>query len=958
GWRMAGEWSSSEKLRLLILHKNGVDWAASAEKMNEEYRERQKNFFNEKKCKAEFDRICNEACPKPITPEEPSQSFKKTTVVDSWITHFKEQVRLDSDKMVEYALVDMRKQAALIERIMSKNDRPSSQEMSAMLATLREQNKKSNRDPAQTERIERVESVLRARFNQIFKEQRDSDGNDVSIPPGSLSISPTKVSSVALQQAFRSPSPIKSPMTSPIRPLAEAIEEADAEMVEMGETLEEPKVELDTPVGSPLSKAPSSTGKRNQEKSSTVSPRTAVDRAIGNGGLEEEMEEEDDEEEVVKEEPMEVEESVVEKKDEKPTRKSTRVSTTSVETTPVSSGKERRRRDPSPHSSESSTSKKEKEKEELKEDEGRVRRSSMRGRSSLPTTPLASAATPPTPVQSVAVEGGKGGEEEKEEGTTKTRRSSRVERMEEKREEKEEEEEVTKRITRRSHVEKDGEKKEETKEEVTFVAPSVASRTRHHRGSEQVEEKEKSEEPSATKTRAGNRQSLNTKAVSESKESPIPNEKKGKRGEKKEEEIEEKEKDTRVRKETSVALSEKSLGGVGGKRDAEMLTEVSIRHHLSSSHPISPAKNRRGTERESPSTPVGRKSSRVSSASSNSGKRESLMASVEVQTEKVEMRHDDEVFVLYDSNERPFTAVFDLEKGKTKPRKEIKTETEEEKEKEKPISRRTRGGGEISEDEGGSRSGSFSQSEKGTPSRRKESKRDMMTLHLDVDDDTGRYWRAKGATSVDPIEDTPGPSSTKRSRALMAEISGRRSMNLTDPIKAALIKAIKDLELHRHSSVFKAHVPQKDAPDYYDCVNMPVCLSKLKQDVLDGIINDAVSLKRQFAIMFMNGAMFNSTAHDYWMYAVEMNKESWKPIRDIMPEMMLEDEGPKLTRARRNNEPAFAKDAVPCDRDRSMTLDRFFKCESVDTDGMDPPSDDHRVVYTRNKVDSTRKRKI
>ncbi|GMT16539.1 hypothetical protein PFISCL1PPCAC_28322, partial [Pristionchus fissidentatus] len=294
------DWSSSERLRLLLLHKQGVEWPESAEKLNEEYPERPKNFFNEKNCKAEFDRICNETCPRPVAPDEPSQSFKKTALVDAWIEHLKEQVKLDSDKMVEITLVEMRRDAELIERIM-QGDRPPAHEMMAMLARRKEEDKKRNRDLAQ---MERVESAYRARFNQLFKERRESDGNTnlpVSMPPGSLSISPTKASTVDLQPAFRSPSPLKSP----IRPIAEAIEEADAEMIEeMGE-MEEPKVEVETPVASPPSKAPSSSGKREKDKSPTLSPRTAVDRAIGEGGLEEEREEDEEEEEEKKEEEKE-----------------------------------------------------------------------------------------------------------------------------------------------------------------------------------------------------------------------------------------------------------------------------------------------------------------------------------------------------------------------------------------------------------------------------------------------------------------------------------------------------------------------------------------------------------------------------------------------------------------------------------------------------------------------------
>ncbi|GMR37179.1 hypothetical protein PMAYCL1PPCAC_07374, partial [Pristionchus mayeri] len=979
---MHSKWTNSERLRLLDSHKKNEDWASIAEKMNEEYPERPNNFFNEKNCKAELDRICNEACPKKITPDEPTQPFKKAAVIDAWIIHLQEQVRLDTDKMLEVALVELRKQADLIEKLMSREKRPPGPEMAAMLAKLREDNKKHDRDAAQKQR---VEAIYRAKILSIIRGQGESSGNNAMTPPVTLSISPTKPSNVELQPAFRSPSPIKSPITSPIRPLAEVIEEADAAMVE---TVEDPKMEMETPVASPSSKVTSPNEKVDQDKC-TLSPRTAADRAIGEGGLEEEMEEE--EEEMVKEEEMEVDEkteelSEVKEEEDKPmaTRKSTRVSTTSVETTPVRTGREKRKKDPSPQSSEWTASKKEeesKEKEEMKEEEGRGRRTSTRGRpSTAPTSAVPTAAiSTPTPVEEGSE---KGRVEEKEEGGAKTRRSSRVEKQEEKNDdkkdtkkevkkeekkkeekrddEKEEDEGMTKRVTRRSAIEKEGEKPEEkdSKEEVTFVAPSVASRTRNHRGSDQIEEKEKekSEEPISLKTRSSGRHSLSTKSGSEAKESPVPSEKKAKRGEKKDDETDEKE--TRGRKEISMGMSETSLVGIGGKRDVEVLTEVSVRHSIVPSHPISPSKTRKAAERESPSTPVARKSSRVSSISSTSGK--AVTASVEVQTEKVEMKHDDEVFVYFNSNEQYFNPVCDVERGRGRPKKEIKTETEEEKEKEKPVSRRTRGG-EMSEDEGGSRSGSVSQSEKGTPSRRKESKRDLMTLHLDVDDDTGRYWLLNGATHLEIVEVAPAPSVSKRSRALMTEISGRRSMNNMDPMRQAIFKACKDMELHRHSSVFKANVAQKDAPDYYDCVHQPVCLSKLKQEIIEGRITDPVSLMRQLAIMFMNGAMYNSTAHDYWMYAVEMFKESYKPIRDIMPaelQMVEDEEVPKLTRARRNNEPAFAKDAVLCDRDRSMTLDRYFKCESVDAEEMETSTDDHRALYTRNKVDSTRKRRI
>lgn len=106
---------------------------------------------------------------------------------------------------------------------------------------------------------------------------------------------------------------------------------------------------------------------------------------------------------------------------------------------------------------------------------------------------------------------------------------------------------------------------------------------------------------------------MSGKSTSESKESPAPPERRTRRGEKKEES---EEKEIRGGKETSVANSDKNTQGGGGKKDVQVCylfrlllgqvmkqlleseTEVSIRHHLVSTAPMSPSKTRRGTERE------------------------------------------------------------------------------------------------------------------------------------------------------------------------------------------------------------------------------------------------------------------------------------------------------------------------------------------------------------------------
>lgn len=78
-------------------------------------------------------------------------------------------------------------------------------------------------------------------------------------------------------------------------------------------------------------------------------------------------------------------------------------------------------------------------------------------------------------------------------------------------------------------------------------------------------------------------------------------------------------------------------------------------------------------------------------------------------------------------------------------------------------------------------------------------------------------------------------------------------------------------------------------------------LSKLKSEVCEGIINNPVSLQRKLQIMYMNGVrsfkfvyyvefriivdvqtMYNSTEHDYWKYADDMGKETFKTIKEIM----------------------------------------------------------------------------
>ncbi|XP_023210599.1 bromodomain-containing protein 8-like [Centruroides sculpturatus] len=104
---------------------------------------------------------------------------------------------------------------------------------------------------------------------------------------------------------------------------------------------------------------------------------------------------------------------------------------------------------------------------------------------------------------------------------------------------------------------------------------------------------------------------------------------------------------------------------------------------------------------------------------------------------------------------------------------------------------------------------------------------------------------------------------------------------------------------HKYANTFLHPVTDDVAPGYHSIVYRPMDLSAIKKNIENGVIKTTMEFQRDMMLMFQNAVMYNSSDHDVFHMAVEMQKEVMEHIQDFLAtQLMVQTADTKVLRGR------------------------------------------------------------
>ncbi|TNN65579.1 Bromodomain-containing protein 8 [Liparis tanakae] len=122
-----------------------------------------------------------------------------------------------------------------------------------------------------------------------------------------------------------------------------------------------------------------------------------------------------------------------------------------------------------------------------------------------------------------------------------------------------------------------------------------------------------------------------------------------------------------------------------------------------------------------------------------------------------------------------------------------------------------------------------------------------------------------------------------------------------------------------YASVFLQPVSDDIAPGYHSIVHRPMDLSAIKKNIESGVIRTTAEFQRDIMLMFQNAVMYNSSDHDVYHMALEMQRDVLEHVQQFLATQLIMQTSEsaisaKSLRGREGNrkpgEPA-EKDSVP-----------------------------------------------
>ncbi|KAE8614984.1 hypothetical protein XENTR_v10008373 [Xenopus tropicalis] len=97
--------------------------------------------------------------------------------------------------------------------------------------------------------------------------------------------------------------------------------------------------------------------------------------------------------------------------------------------------------------------------------------------------------------------------------------------------------------------------------------------------------------------------------------------------------------------------------------------------------------------------------------------------------------------------------------------------------------------------------------------------------------------------------------------------------------KKAIMLVWRAAANHRYANVFLQPVTDDIAPGYHSIVHRPMDLSTIKKNIETGLIRSTAEFQRDIMLMFQNAVMYNSSDHDVYHMAVEMQRDVLEQIQ-------------------------------------------------------------------------------
>ncbi|XP_061106229.1 bromodomain-containing protein 8 isoform X2 [Conger conger] len=105
--------------------------------------------------------------------------------------------------------------------------------------------------------------------------------------------------------------------------------------------------------------------------------------------------------------------------------------------------------------------------------------------------------------------------------------------------------------------------------------------------------------------------------------------------------------------------------------------------------------------------------------------------------------------------------------------------------------------------------------------------------------------------------------------------------------KKAIMLVWRAAANHRYANVFLQPVTDDIAPGYHSIVHRPMDLSTIKKNIETGLIRSTAEFQRDIMLMFQNAVMYNSSDHDVFHMALEMQRDVLEQIQQFLATQLI-----------------------------------------------------------------------
>ncbi|XP_051532730.1 bromodomain-containing protein 8-like isoform X2 [Myxocyprinus asiaticus] len=105
--------------------------------------------------------------------------------------------------------------------------------------------------------------------------------------------------------------------------------------------------------------------------------------------------------------------------------------------------------------------------------------------------------------------------------------------------------------------------------------------------------------------------------------------------------------------------------------------------------------------------------------------------------------------------------------------------------------------------------------------------------------------------------------------------------------KKAIMLVWRAAANHRYANVFLQPVTDDIAPGYHSIVHRPMDLSTIKKNIENGLMRTTAEFQRDIMLMFQNAVMYNSSDHDVFHMALEMQRDVLEQIQQFLATQLI-----------------------------------------------------------------------